>query len=148
MTPDSIEREITIGAPRERVWSLLTSAEHLGSWFGDAGAEIDLRPGGRLELRWEKYGTVRGEVDVVEPPERFAFRWPADHEAGFVEGNLTRVEFTLAAAAEGTVLTVVESGFAALRYGDPIVRHADHVQGWGKELGELRELAEGVAARP
>ena len=31
---------------------LIASAEHLGRWFGDAGAELDLRPGGALSLRW------------------------------------------------------------------------------------------------
>ena len=46
MVPDQIERETVIAAPVERVWALLTEAEHLGRWFGDAGAEIDLRPGG------------------------------------------------------------------------------------------------------
>ena len=50
MTADQIERETTIAAPVERVWSLITEAEHLGKWFGDAGAEIDLRPGGALRL--------------------------------------------------------------------------------------------------
>ena len=47
MTQDSIEREVTIEAPVERVWSVITEAEHVGRWFGDAGAEVDLRPGGR-----------------------------------------------------------------------------------------------------
>ena len=40
MVPDKIERETFIAAPVERVWALITEAEHLGRWFGDAGAEI------------------------------------------------------------------------------------------------------------
>jgi uncharacterized protein YndB with AHSA1/START domain len=40
---DRIEREIAIAAPIERVWELVTEPEHVGRWFGDAGAEIDLR---------------------------------------------------------------------------------------------------------
>jgi uncharacterized protein YndB with AHSA1/START domain len=31
---DRIEREVTIDAPPERVWELVTEAEHLGRWFG------------------------------------------------------------------------------------------------------------------
>ena len=54
MIPDRIERETVINAPVERVWELITEAEHLGRWFGDAGAEIDLRPGGALVLRWSE----------------------------------------------------------------------------------------------
>ena len=154
MTPDSIEREITIGAPPARVWELLTTAEHLGTWFGDAGAEIDLRPGGALQLRWTGYGTVHGRVETVEPPHRFAFRWGVlrgrtDDEA-FRDETATLVEFTLVEADGGaaTTLHLAESGFASLD-ADEAVRtrqHADNTQGWGKELDELRRHAERVAA--
>ena len=75
MTQDSIEREVTIEAPVERVWSVITEAEHLGRWFGDAGAEIDLRPGGEMTMRWESGDTARARVEAVEPPRRFAYRW-------------------------------------------------------------------------
>jgi uncharacterized protein YndB with AHSA1/START domain len=152
MTPDSIEREITIGAPRDRVWQLLTTAEHLGTWFGDAGAEIDLRPGGELALRWTEYGTVHGRIEAVEPPERFAFRWSvlggrSDDDA-FRDGFATLVEFTLAEAGDGTTLRVVESGFATLDATDEerTRRHADNTKGWRMELEELRLAAERVAA--
>ena len=47
---DRIETDVLIAAPLQRVWDLITSAEHLGRWFGNAGAEIDLRPGGALSL--------------------------------------------------------------------------------------------------
>ena len=79
MTPDRIEREITIAAPVERVWSVLTEADHIAGWFADAGAEIDLRPGGALVMRWEEYGIARARVEAVEPPRRFAYRWTAHH---------------------------------------------------------------------
>ena len=74
MNANTIEREITIEAPVDRVWSLITEAEHLGTWFGDAGANIDLRPGGALEVRWEDH-TLTGVVTAVEPKSRFTFRW-------------------------------------------------------------------------
>ena len=75
MTPDRIEREITIAAPVERVWSILTEAEHIGGWFADAGAEIDLRPGGALTMLWARARRVRARIEAVEPPRRFAYRW-------------------------------------------------------------------------
>jgi uncharacterized protein YndB with AHSA1/START domain len=154
MTPDTIEREITIGAPPQRVWELLTTAEHLGAWFGDAGAEIDLRPGGTLQLRWAEYGTVHGRVEAVEEPHRFAFRWSilggrSDDDA-FQEGTATLVEFTLDAAQDGagTTVRVAESGFASLEVdeADRTRRYADNSEGWGKELEHLRRHAERVTA--
>ena len=109
MTPDRIEREITITAPVERVWSVLTEAEHIGGWFADAGAEIDLRPGGALVMRWEEHGMVRARVETVEPPNRFVYRWTAHHAEQGAEpedGNSTLVEFTLAPEGEATRLRV------------------------------------------
>ncbi len=35
MATDRIEREIVIGAPPQRVWQVLTEAEHVSRWFGD-----------------------------------------------------------------------------------------------------------------
>ena len=116
MTEDRIEREVVIDAPVERVWALVTEAEHLGAWFGDAGAEIDLREG-ELELRWEEHGTSHGRIERVDEPTAFAFRWAPFQDPGGVEpvdGNSTLVEFTLAAEGDGTRLRVVESGFTDL----------------------------------
>ena len=72
---DRIEQDVLIAAPIERVWDLVTDAEHVGRWFGDAGAEIDLRPGGALEVVWNENPTVHGRVEAVEAPRRFAYRW-------------------------------------------------------------------------
>ena len=151
MTSDQIERETVIAAPVERVWALLTEAEHLGRWFGDTGAEIDLRPGGAFSLSWEQHGTVRGRVVDVEPNQRFSYRWITigDREhAEPVEGNSTLVEFTLHAEGDGTRLRVVESGFASLdaEAAQQSERYEDNRRGWGIKLGDLREYAERVAA--
>lgn len=133
---DRIERDVLIAAPVERVWDLITTAEHLGRWFGDAGAEIDLRPGGRLTLRWHDSGAVDGRVEVVEPPRRFAYRWQhsGDPAAELTPANSTFVDFTLAAEGGGTRVAVVESVFAAL---------ADPTR-W-RLLGTLADQGEGTA---
>jgi uncharacterized protein YndB with AHSA1/START domain len=151
MIPDQIERETVINAPVERVWTLITEAEHLGRWFGDAGAEIDLRPGGAMVLRWSEHGTSRGRVVAVEPHTRFAYRWapfkdPAGEEP--LEGNSTLVEFTLAPEGDATRLRVVESGFATLDTSEAqrTSNLNGNSEGWRHELGELREYAEKVAA--
>jgi uncharacterized protein YndB with AHSA1/START domain len=150
VVPEQIERETVIAAPVERVWALLTDAEHLGRWFGDAGAELDLRPGGALSLSWERYGTVRGRVVDVEAPRRFSYRWSVLRESFDsepAEGNSTLVEFTLHAEGDGTRLRVVESGFDKL-FADPAKqgeRAEDNRKGWASELDELRDYAERVA---
>ena len=151
MVPDQIERETVIDAPVDRVWALITEAEHVGRWFGDAGAEIDLRPGGAMVMRWNEHGTTRGRVVAVEPRTRFSYRWaPFEDPRGEepVEGNSTLVEFTLEPEGDGTRLRVVESGFSSLATSDR--QRAENLdgntEGWSLELGELREYAEKVVA--
>ena len=150
MVPDKIERETFIAAPVERVWALITEAEHLGRWFGDAGAEIDLRPGGAMVMRWDEHGTSRGRVVEVAPHTRFSYRWAPFKDPGGdepVEGNSTLVEFTLAPEGDGTRLRVVESGFAALDTSDEqrAENHKGNTAGWEYETGELRAYAEKVS---
>jgi uncharacterized protein YndB with AHSA1/START domain len=150
MVLDQIEREIVINAPVERVWTLITEAEHVGRWFGDAGAEIDLRPGGAMAVRWAESGANRGRVVAVEPHTRFSYRWAPFEDPGGeepVEGNSTLVEFTLAPEGDGTRLRVVESGFASLAASEEqrVKNHAGNTEGWRRELDELRQYAEKVA---
>jgi uncharacterized protein YndB with AHSA1/START domain len=145
-----IERETVIAAPVERVWEVLTGGEHVGRWFSDAGAEIDLRPGGAIVLRWT-YGVGRARIVDVDPPRRFSYRWAAIREHWGEEPddrNSTLVEFTLAREGDGTRLRVIESGFEALEGTDEQRRRAfeDNTEGWETQLGNIREYLARVAA--
>jgi uncharacterized protein YndB with AHSA1/START domain len=147
---DRIERDVLIAAPVERVWELITSAEHVGRWFADAGAEIDLRPGGALALSWREHGTFYGRVEAVEPPRRFAWRWLSTlgSRAEPTPANSTLTEFTLAAEGHGTRVAVVESGFDALDMdaADRTAALASHTRGWPAELEDLAAYAAGTPA--
>jgi len=142
MVADRIEQEILIDAPPEVVWELVTDPEHVGAWFGDA-AEIDLRPGGDAAFTWEEGGTFLGRVERIEPPRFFSYRWARPRDTPPAEGNSTLVEFTLTPDGDGTRLTVVESGFAALaRSEDEKAQHlAENTRGWTVELDHLRDYA-------
>jgi uncharacterized protein YndB with AHSA1/START domain len=146
--PDQIEREVLIDAPIERVWALVTEAEHFGAWFADSGAEIDLQPGGAMSLSWDEHGTVRARVERVERPRLFSYRWANAIDTEPVEGRSTLVEFSLAPEGAGTRVRVVESGFASLDTSDEerLRQVDDNTKGWGIELGHLVEHAGRVAA--
>ena len=141
MVPETIEREIVIGAPPSVVWSIVTEAQHLAGWFSDE-AEIDLRSGGRMLLTWRDHGTYEGRVETVDRPRLFAFRWQT-REGDFTETNSTLVVMTLEAEENGTRLRIVESGFATLPWpDDERARYADeNSKGWLAELDELRDYA-------
>jgi uncharacterized protein YndB with AHSA1/START domain len=151
MAVDRIETDVLIAAPVERVWELITTADHLGRWFGDAGAAIDLRPGGALSLNWKDDDTVvHGRVEAVEPPHRFAYRWVLTGRPGAepTPANSTLTEFTLAAEGDGTRVAVVESGFAGLdvEAAERATLLASHTTGWEAELAELADHARGAGA--
>jgi uncharacterized protein YndB with AHSA1/START domain len=143
VVPNSVEREVLIDAPVEVVWSIITEPEHIGSWLSDS-AEIELRPGGELLLKWEQLGVAPGTVERVEPPHLFAFRWVTpepDREASGREADFTLVEFQLQAEGQDTRLRVVESGFASLSgTEEQNAEHAaSHASGWGGFLDQLSE---------
>lgn len=148
-TQDTIEREIAIAAPPERVWEVLTQAEHLGVWFGDAGAEIDLRPGGAMTLTWTEHGTSNARVERVEPHRFFSYRWALAREEPVRDGRSTLVEFTLEPDGDGTRVRVVETGFAGLAITpEEQARHlAGNTEGWEKKLRDLRDHTVGSAVR-
>jgi uncharacterized protein YndB with AHSA1/START domain len=146
-----IERETLIAAPVERVWSLLTEAEHVGRWFCDDGAEIDLKPGGDMVMRWAEHGVGRARIVDLDPPRRFSYRWAAIREHWGEEpddGNSTLVEFTLNPEGDGTRLRVVESGFEKLDGTDIQRREAfeGNTEGWEVQLGNVKGYAERVNA--
>jgi uncharacterized protein YndB with AHSA1/START domain len=97
VVPNSIEREVLIDAPVEVVWSIVTEPEHIGRWLSDS-AEVDLRPGGELALKWDALGTASGAVERVKPPHLFSFRWVTpepDRDPSARDGYFTLVEFVL-----------------------------------------------------
>jgi uncharacterized protein YndB with AHSA1/START domain len=142
--PDRIERTVDIAHPLAKVWAALTTAEGLGTWFGNA-ATIDLRPGGLAEMTWTSGEKASMRIERVEEPMVFGFTWginglPDD------DPRRTYVEFTLEPTGTGTRLTVVESGFAQLRDDSYGKAFDGNTEGWGHELGELVEYLDAIAA--
>ena len=147
MATDRIEREIFINAPQDRVWAVLTEAGHVAHWFGDS-AEVDLRPGGKMVFGWTEHGNHHAVVERVEPPGFFSYRWGHGADVEPAAGNSTLVEFTLTPADSGTMLRVVETGFASLDASDEEKGTAvkENTEGWASELGELQQYAERLPA--
>ena len=143
--PDRIERTVEIAHPPARVWAALTTAEGLGTWFGDAGATIELRPGGAAEMTWASGDTVSMRIERVEEPTVFGFTW-AINGLPDDDPRRTYVEFTLTPAGAGTRLTVVESGFAQLPEDGHRKAYEGNTEGWASELDELVEYLDANAA--
>lgn len=137
-TTDRIEKRVTVHAPQTRVWQAIADAQAFGQWFGITldgafveGESIHGRFDGELQAELilefqQKLGLEPSPVRMPEPdavfctvvridaPRYFAFRWiPYGVDASIdpVHEPTTLVEFTLRPVADGTELTIVESGF-------------------------------------
>jgi len=141
---DRIERSIHLGAARDRVWRALSDAPEFGRWFGVdlegkqfvVGESIE----GRITHPGYEHVPWRVQVEMIEPPHRFAFLWhPYAVEPGvdYAAEPPTRVEFTLADEDGGTRLTVVESGFDRV----PAHRRDEafrmNAQGWSAQMDNI-----------
>lgn len=150
MVQDRIEREVVVAAPRERVWEIITQAEHVGKWFGDS-AEIDLRPGGAIVMRMDKFGTVYATIERIDEPNYFSYRWnPGIVDEKPTNEKSTLVEFTLTPQGEQTRVRVVETGFSRLPRSESerAEQFKDNTNGWAIQLRDLNEYVEQLSVRP
>jgi uncharacterized protein YndB with AHSA1/START domain len=126
----TVERSILLDAPPERVWEAITEEAALSEWLAPE-VELDASEGGELVCRYEDGEERRGEVELVEEAERLAFRWWRE------DAGPSRVELVLDAVAEGTRLTVVESGL--LPVASPLLAAS-----WSAPLARLRLAVGGL----
>lgn len=116
---DRIERQVSLNAPRERVWRALTNAEEFGTWFGANLKGQSFMPGQRTRgnLTFAGYEHVFFEalVQRIQPQDLMSFNWhpyALDAAVNYADEEPTLVTFTLHdGPANGTLLKVVESGF-------------------------------------
>lgn len=121
----AIERSIVINAQRERIWRALTTPAHFSKWFEMPISFEHLRSGEIITFEVDQQDEHGVIVEVI-PPERFAFRWPVAQGYEI----MTLVTFTLETVAEGTRVTITESGFEQLPESLRQARFADNDKGW------------------
>ena len=141
---DRIEKNVLLRAPKSRVWRALTNAEEFGTWFR-VKLESDFAVGKDVtgNVTYPGYEHLRFTVTVerMDAEQLFSFRWhPAavDPKVDYSQEPTTLVEFRLEEVAEGTLLTVIESGFDRI----PAERRAEafrmNSQGWAQQLENVK----------
>jgi uncharacterized protein YndB with AHSA1/START domain len=140
---DRIEKKIVLRAPRSRVWRALTDPREFGAWFG---VEVvgsfapGARPRGRVTHKGYEHLQWEVAIEAMEPERLFSFRWhpyAVDPKLDYSGEPTTLVVFELQDVPEGTLLTVVESGFDAI----PAARRAEafrmNDQGWAAQMTSI-----------
>ena len=147
---DRIEKKILLRAPRARVWRAIADAKEFGSWFG-AKLEGEFSPGatvsGKITHPGYEHLTMTVSVEKVEKERLLSFRWhpyDIDPKVDTSSEPMTLVEFQLEETAEGTLVTVVESGFDKV----PPARRAKafemNDEGWAEQMKNIeRYVAQG-----
>ncbi len=120
---DQIRKSIEIKAPVERVWQALTDHKEFGEWFrvkldgpfiaGEVSTGHMTYPGYE-HIEW------KARIKEIDPPRLFSMTWhpyAIDPNVDYSHETPTLVEFRLEPTADGTRLTVTESGF------DRVPRH-------------------------
>ncbi len=140
---DSIERDITIDAPMERVWTLVSEP----GWWINAGEvvahEIDRQGDSIVVVVDASCGRFSLEIVETRQPDYVAFRWLSGEMDP--DGSLqTLVEFFLDGDEESTTVRVKESGFLAGDVPEAKRRESfdDNADGWRAELDAAKRHLE------
>lgn len=146
---DRIEKQVTLDAPRSRVWRALTDVTQFNAWFGVAlstpfapGAEVS----GKISIRNYDHVTMTIWIETMEPERFFSFRWhPYAVEDGvdYAAEPTTLVSFTLEDATGGTRLTIVESGFDAIPESRRAKAFTMNSKGWDGQAENIRKFLAG-----
>jgi uncharacterized protein YndB with AHSA1/START domain len=117
--PGSVRLQRLLPGPVERVWSYLTDSNLRGQWL--ASGDMDLRHGGRVELRFlhaelspqpdpiperykglEKGQSFFGKITRLEPPSLLAYTWGESY-------GTSEVTFELAPQGTDVLLTITHT---------------------------------------
>lgn len=148
-TTDHIEKSIVLKAPVSRVWQALTTPAEFGTWFR-AKLTGEFRPGATVHAKvtYPGYEHVSFEmtIEAMEAERLFSYRWhpnAVDPEKDYSSEPTTLVEFRLEPVAEGTSLTLVESGFAGIPEARRDEAFRMNSEGWAWQLANVRSHVEG-----
>ncbi len=167
---DKIEKIVTLRAPVSRVWRAIADAQEFGRWFGfklegnfavgksmkgvfqgelDESALVEHQQSLGLtpsKVRLPAENATFCTVERIDPERYFSFRWipyGIDAEADPENEPTTLVEFRLEAVPEGTLLTIVESGFDRVPAHRRERAYRMNEGGWAAQAENLRRYVEG-----
>jgi len=168
---DKIEKRVTLRAPVSRVWRAIANTKEFGRWFGiildgefvvgkpitgmfsnlpseaailDHQKRLGLPPS---KVRLPEHSFVFCTPERIEPEDYFSFRWipyGIDADTDPHTEPTTLVEFHLKAVPEGTLLTIVESGFDCVPAHRRERAFRMNESGWTAQAENVRKYVEGA----
>jgi uncharacterized protein YndB with AHSA1/START domain len=151
MSTDRIEKKVLLKASRARVWRAVSDAREFGTWFGVKLEGAAFAPGatvrGSITHPGYEHLAMEMTIERVEDERLVSFRWhpyAVDPKVDYSSEPTTLVEIGLEAASEGTLVTIVESGFDRI----PLARRAEAFRmnegGWAAQATNLERHVAGA----
>lgn len=151
MELNRIEKRIELNASVARTWKALADHREFGEWFrvhidepfktGEVSRGHVTYPGYE-HLKWE------ATIQAIDPEQYFAFTWhpyAVDTKFDYSGEPPTLVEFMLDPSANGTLLTVTESGFDKIPLARAIEAFRMNETGWEIQMKNIEAY---VARKP
>lgn len=145
---DRIEKTIEINATPSRVWKALTDFREFGEWFR-VRLDGPFVPGeestGNITYPGYEHIQWHAVVRKMEPERLFSFTWhpyAIDPEVDYSDEEPTLVEFHLEAAADGTLLRIIESGFDRIPAGRRPEALRMNTGGWEEQVRNIKRHVE------
>ncbi len=139
---NTILREITVNATKEKVYQAITDPDQITTWFPDK-IEGSMAVGDRPIFDFGIHGRNQIFIEAAQPYNYFAYRWiPGSNH--FLGDVLTRpntlVEFYIEEADGVSKITLKESGFASLPPEMAEQCFTDNSGGWDYMIGRLEKV--------
>ena len=140
---NTIEKQILLRVPRQRVWQALTNMAEFGKWFG-VESEDPFAPGARVHMV-STHPSCPGLsmyvfVEEMDPPHKFSWRWHPgmkDPSVDYHHEPTTLVVFLLEEVEGGTLLKVTESGFNHISLARRAGVFEQNTGGWEYQLKQI-----------
>jgi len=148
---DRIVKIVELKAQVLRVWRALADHNEFGQWFR---VKLDgpFKPGaistGRMTYPGYEHYPWLATVEKMEHERLLSFRWhDFDEKSGvdIAEQPTTLVEFRLEPTAEGTRLTITESGFEAIPNPRRLEVLRGNTEGWNIQAKNIADHVEQAA---
>jgi uncharacterized protein YndB with AHSA1/START domain len=138
---DSIQREIIIKAPKERVYAAIADPAQIITWFPDS-VDGGLAKGDKPFLHFGEHDKTQIYVVATQPHDYFAYRWvPGGNtfDGDIASVPTTLVEFRITEVDGATTVTLTESGFASLPADIIEASFKQNSGGWDFMMGRLEK---------
>jgi len=133
---DRIEKVVELAAPVSRVWRAITDHKEFGQWFRvrlDNPFEVGAVTTGNITYPGCEHMQWVSVTEQLDHERLFAFSWhpsTVDPETEYDDAARVRVEFRLEPTAQGTRLTVTESGFLQFPESKRLEVLRSNTEGW------------------